>query len=105
MKVNSTPNGNIDFSDIVIRVLQGDTLAPFLFVIWPDYVRWISIDLMKENSFTLNKAKCRQYPAETISEVDYTDDLELPANAPVQEKSLLHFLEQAVRSIDQCKHR
>ena len=28
-----SPNSDIDFSDIIIRVSQGDKLAPFLFII------------------------------------------------------------------------
>ena len=47
-----SPDGDIDFFDIVTRVLQGDTLASFLFIICLDYILQISIDLMKENGFT-----------------------------------------------------
>ena len=56
VKVRS-PDGDIDFFDIVAGVLQGDTLAPYLFIIYLDYVLWMSIDLMKENGFTLKKIK------------------------------------------------
>ena len=44
-----------DFFDIVARVLQEDTLAPFLFIICLDYKLQILIDLMKENGFTLKR--------------------------------------------------
>ena len=50
-----TPNGDIDVFDIFAGVLQGDTLAPYLFIICPDYILQILIDLMKENGFTLKK--------------------------------------------------
>ncbi len=30
-------DGDTDFFNIVAGVLQGDTLAPYLFIIWPDY--------------------------------------------------------------------
>ena len=33
-----SPNGDIDLFDIVTGVLQGDTLAPYLFIICLDYV-------------------------------------------------------------------
>ena len=36
VKVRS-PNGDIDFFDIVAGVLQGDTLAPYQFIICQDY--------------------------------------------------------------------
>ena len=50
VKVHS-PNGDTDYFDIVVGVLQGDTLAPFLFIICLDYMIRTSIDKMKDNSF------------------------------------------------------
>ena len=47
--------GDTDFFDIVAGVLQGDTLAPYLFIICQNYVLRTSIDLMRENGFTLKK--------------------------------------------------
>ena len=46
-----------DFFDIFAGIFQWDTLAPYLFIIWLDYVHWKSIDLMRENSFTVKKKK------------------------------------------------
>ena len=51
------------------------------------------IDLMKENGFTLEKARSRRYPAQTITNADYIDEVALLANTPTQVKSLLHSLE------------
>ena len=45
-----------------------------------DYVLQMSIDLIKENGFTLKKAKSRQYPAKTMTDADYTNDLSFFAN-------------------------
>ena len=45
------------------------------------------------------KARSRQYPAETITVADYTDDLVLLMNASVQAECLLNSLEKAARSI------
>ena len=42
-------NGDTDNIDIVAGVLQGDTLAPYLFIICVDYGLRISIDKIKEN--------------------------------------------------------
>ena len=47
-------DGDDDFFDIVAGVLQRDTLVPFLFIIYLDYVLRTSIT-MKENSFTGKK--------------------------------------------------
>ena len=52
-----SPDGDTDFFDILAGVLQGDTLAPFLFVICSDYVFRISVDKCNEYSQTLELAK------------------------------------------------
>ena len=55
-KVNvRSPDGNTDFFDIIADVLRGDTFAPYLFIICLDYVLRPSIDLMRENGFSLAK--------------------------------------------------
>ena len=82
-----------DYFDIVTGVLQGDTLVPYLFIICLDYVLRISIDRMKENCFKLTKERSRRYPAQTITDADYTDAIALLANAPAQAETLLHSLE------------
>ena len=54
VKVRSL-DGDTDYFDIVAGVLQGDTLAPYLFIICLDCVLRTSIDKMKENGFKLTK--------------------------------------------------
>ena len=54
---------------------------------------------MKENDFKLAKERSRRYPAQTITDVDYADDLVLLANSPAQAESLLHSLERAAGDI------
>ena len=46
-----------NFFDIVSDVLQGGSWATYQFIIYLDYILRTSIDLMKENSFTLEKNK------------------------------------------------
>ena len=48
-----------------------------------------------ENSFTLIKKRSRRYPAKTISDANYTNDIAILANVPVQAETLLHSLERA----------
>ena len=98
IKVRS-PDGDTGYFDIVAGVLQRDTLSPYLSIIYLDYVLRTSIDLMKENGFKLAKERSRRYPAQTIIDVDYADDIALLANSPTQAESLLHNLEQAARGI------
>ena len=50
-------NGDINFFEMVVGVLQGHTLTPYLFVICFEYVLQMLIDLMKENDFILKKDK------------------------------------------------
>ena len=45
-----SPDSDTDIFDFVAGVLQGDTLAPFQFIINQDYILWTSIDRMKGNS-------------------------------------------------------
>ena len=59
VKVRS-PDGDTEYFDIVAGVLQGDTLAPYLFIICLDYVLRISIDKIRENCFELKKKKKKQ---------------------------------------------
>ena len=98
VKVRS-PDGDTDYFNIVAGVLQGDTLAPYFFIICLDHVLRISVDKIKENSFKLTKEIRRRYPAKTITNADYTDDIVLLANAPAQAETLLHSLERAAAGI------
>ena len=85
VKVRS-PDGDTEYFDIVAGVLQGDTLAPYLFIICRDYVLRTSIDKIRENGFELTKKRSRRYPAKTITDAEYAE-------------TLLHSLEQAAAGI------
>ena len=74
-------------------------LAPYLFIISLDYVLWTSIDKIRENGFELTKKRSRRYPAKTITDADYADDLALLANTPNQAETLQHSLERAAAGI------
>ena len=69
VKVRS-PDGDTEYFDIVAGVLQGDTLAPYLFTICVDYVLRTSIDKIRENGYELTKKRSRRYPAKTITDAD-----------------------------------
>ena len=95
MKVCS-PDGDTEYFDIVAGVLQGDTLAPYLFIICVDYMLRTSIDKIKENNFELTKKRSRRYPTKTITD---TDNIAILANTPNEAKTLLHSLERAAAGI------
>ena len=88
MKVRS-PDGDIEYFDIVAGVLQVDTLAPYLFIISLDYGLRTLIDKIRENGFKLAKKRSRSYPAQTITDANYTDDIAILANTPNQAETLL----------------
>ena len=98
VKVRS-PDGDTEYFDIVAGVLQGDTLAPCLFIICLDYVLRTSIDKIKENGFELTKKRSRRCPAKTITEANNADDIAILANTPNQAETLLHSLYQAAAGI------
>ena len=91
VKVRS-PDGDTEYFDIVAGVLQVDTLAPYLLIICLDYVLRTSIDEIRENGFELTKKRSRRYPAKTITDTDYADDIAILANTPDQAETLLHSL-------------
>ena len=55
VKVRS-PDGDTEYFDIVAGVLQGDTLAPYLFIICLDYVLRTSINKIREKK---KKVPCK----------------------------------------------
>ena len=76
VKVRS-PDGDTDNFDIVVGVLQGDTLAPYHFITCLDYMLRTYIDRMKDNGFKLTKERSRRYPTQTITNADYSDNIAL----------------------------
>ena len=52
VKVRS-PDGDTEYFDIVAGVLQGDTLAPYLFIICLEYVLRTSIDKIKRKHYCI----------------------------------------------------
>ena len=90
-----SPDGDTDYFDIVAGVLQRDTLATYLFIICLDYMLRTLIDTIKENGFELTKKRSKRYPAKTITDTNYTDDIVLLANAEI----LLHSLEWAAAGV------
>eukprot|EP00794_Sanderia_malayensis_P016469 gene16469-18106_t len=71
-----TPDGKTEFFYVKKGVLQGDTLAPYLFVIVVDYLlRMTYKDRDNELAIELEPRKSRRHPAINITDLDYTDDL------------------------------
>ena len=54
---------------------------------------------MKNNGFKLTKERSRKYPAQTITDVDYADDIGLLANTPAWDETRLHRLKRVATGI------
>ena len=96
-----SPDRDTEYFDIVAGVLQGDTLAPYLFIICLNYELRTSIYKIRKNGFELTKKKSRKYPAKTITDADYADAIAIQANTPNQAETLLHNLERAAMCYSQ----
>ena len=94
-----SPDGDTDFFDISAGVLQGDTLAPYIFIICLDYVLRKALDKNNELGFTLAKRKSKRYPAMKITNADYADDLAVLADVLKDATFLLHSIERTAKEI------
>ena len=65
-----------DEFELLADVLQGDTLAPFLFVIVLDYTMRQAIDGKGEKlCFKLDRRRKRQQHPTVITDTDFADDI------------------------------
>ena len=93
-----TPDGPSDEFNITAGVLQGDTLAPFLFVIIVDWVMRNAIEEAGEGvGFSLhNSSRSSNRPHGSPSErtdLDFADDISLLSNNMVDAQRLLSAVE------------
>ena len=94
-----SPDEDTEFFDILAGLLQGDTLAPFLFVICLDYALRICVDKCNEYGVTLDLARSKRFPNKKITDADYAEDLALLSDNSYNAQKLLHILEQSAAFI------
>ena len=94
-----TDDGDTDFINISGGVLQGDTLAPFLFINCLDYVLKKALDHHNIIGFTLIERRSKRYPAIQIKNVDYADDLAIVTDNTNEAILLLHKIEKAAKEM------
>ena len=90
-----TPDGETPSFSIQAGILQGDTLAPFLFIVIVDYVLRMSVDTIDSKGFQIKPKRSSRYPAEYLTDTDFADDIALISNSLANAQSLLQSLEQA----------
>ena len=87
-----TSDGNTDFFDITTRVLQGDTAAPYLFIIVLDYALRIAFHNPKLG-FEVQPRKSSQHPAIHVT------DLAIVTEDVQHAQELLWALKHAVAEV------
>ena len=85
-----SPDGDTDLFEITMGVLQGDTLAPFLFVIVLDYATRKATEGKEETyGFTMEPQRSRRVKAKTITDLDFADDIALISDLVSEAQELL----------------
>ena len=89
-----TPNGDSEEFDILAGVMQGDTPAPFVFVIVLDYALRKAINGREQDlGLTLTPRRSRRPPAVVLTDLDYAHDISLLSNHMEQAQELLSRVE------------
>ena len=90
-----TADGETEEIDILAWVLQGDTLAPFLFAIVLDYaMRQATEGQERDLGFIITPRKSQRTPAVTLTDLDFADDICLLCNQIQQARKLLSRVEK-----------
>ena len=93
-------DGETGLFDITAGVLQGDTLAPFLFIIVLDYALRKAVNGREEElGFTITPRKSRRYPKEALTDLDFADDISLLSDQIRQAQELLGSVELECKKV------
>ena len=90
-----TPDGETEAFSILAGILQGDTLAPFLFILVVDYILRMSVDKISTKGYELRARQSSRHPAVHLTDTDFADDIALISQSLENAQSLLQSLEQA----------
>ena len=95
-----TPDGPTDEFRIHSGVLQGDTLAPYIFVIMLDFALRQAIDGREEElGFQLTRRQSRHKGPVVITDLDFADDIALLSELINQAQDLLNRVETSAVQI------
>ena len=95
-----SPDGDSDWFSISAGVLQGDTLAPFLFVIALDYALRCAIKGREEElGFTLERRRSRRIQPVILTDLDFADDKALVSDTANKAQDLLFAVERECKNI------
>ena len=95
-----SPDGETDLFEILAGVLQGDTLAPYLFVVVLDFALRMAIEGREEElGFQLERRKSRRIGPEVVTDLDFADDIALISEKIDQAQELLKRVEISVGKV------
>ena len=95
-----SPDGETKLFEIQAGVLQGDTLAPYLFVIVVDYALRDAISGREEElGFQIERRQSRRIGPEVLTDLDFADDIALLSSEIHQAQSLLSKVESSVAKV------
>ena len=89
-----SPDGETESFEIKAGVLQGDTLAPYLFIIALDYALRMAITGKEETfGFNIKKRQSRRVGPICLTDLDFADDIALVSEQVDQAQQLLERVE------------
>ena len=96
-----TPNGGTSSFPIKAGILQGDTLAPFLFIIVVDYVLRMSVDQINDMGFQIQPTRGPRSPAMYLTDADFAEGIALISGCLENAQALLKSLESAANCVSE----
>lgn len=89
-----TPDGETDFFEIQAGVLQGDTLALYLFAIVLDYAMRRAINWREEeHGLKVDRRRSRRHHPVVITDTDFADDIATTTEEIHQIQEMLALVE------------
>jgi hypothetical protein len=98
-KVRYDTNKFTDYIDLSVGVLQGDTLAPYLFVIVMDFVLRTALDGNPSLGLKIKNGTTRRYPAKYLTDLAYADDITLISDTASNAQTMLLAVERVARRV------
>ena len=96
-----TPDGETEKFDITAGVMQGDTLAPFLFIDVLDYALRGAFNGYEEQlGFTISPRRSQRQSTITLTDLDFADDIALLSDKIEEAQSILSRVQ---RECSQCQ--
>ena len=96
----TSPDGDTKLFDLLAGVLQGDTLAPYLFIIVLDYALRMAIEGKEEElGLHLVRRQSRRVGPVVVTDLDFADDIALLSNNIQQAQELLQRVETSVAKV------